>query len=491
MSAAFLLAGLAASFSTPPDPGADVRARDWTTLARTATREGSTAHPRVSLSRVLWVATADERGEPLRFSPLASPLVFEDRALALAERDFDAVLGAFDLEDGRALWTAEIPPPIFDSWSSPTIDAINRTVLVASDFHLGAYALDDGEELWLTPLELDVVNATPVVTTDLGPADRAFITDAQLFGSRSRLYCVNVDPYSGANPYQPGQIVWSVEIGAAYGATPAYRDGRVYVATAAPGGDGPGRILAFDATASAPPAPDWTFTNVRSTGFFGGLTVARGPEGGDFVYAASYAFVGRHFSANVVKVDPRDGSLVWSIESNRSNSIPVVLPGGIVVLSGGIQGFGSDPTLQVFVDRGGSVDQLWDSRLDTWHDDDGDGKIDPGEFLEIGGWPHQPLAVSNGVGQFIYCGAISPAAFEPATDLYELEIARLLISPDEPLTGHYRGAGSTPAVGRGLLLSVGEAGLHAFAPGDPGRAGAGLRAGRRAGPLRRTQRREP
>src|SRR5690606_28153336 len=104
------------------------------------------------------------------------------------------------------------------------------------------------------------------------------------------------------NPHEPGEIVWEFDLGQTAGATPAYHDGVVYVATAGDSaGRPPGLLFALPAGVSASPDPLWVTPNPAPEGFYGGVCVAE--HGGQtVVYAASYAFYGSLFSGNLMKV---------------------------------------------------------------------------------------------------------------------------------------------------------------------------------------------
>lgn len=366
--------------------------------------------------------------------------------------------------DGTIAWTYPVPSPVFDSWSTPAIDMARGTVLIASGTLLIALDLSTGSLAWEAQLGREIINASPLVTHDLAPADRAFVTDADGLGFEGQLYCINVDPYDSVdNPFEPGQIVWSIPLGALSGNTPCYDSGTIYITSPTdPDGTAPGQIHAFDATATIAPTPLWTFTNTINAGFFGGACVTRGA-----VFAASYNFNGGQFSANLVKLNATSGSLIWSAPSNRTSSIPIPLPDGRIALSTGLQGFGSVPSVQLFQDNGDSATLLWDSAIETWQDD-GDGRIEPGEFLRVGGWTHQPaLVIQDQQPPLLYVGAIPEAGpFGPYTDLYAINLDRHPTDPDF-IAEHFAQTGATPALASANLYTVGEQGLFAFGPPPP------------------------
>lgn len=435
----------------------------WTHYARSPERLAAGHEPPASIASPARVTSHDANGAPIEFAGQSGPVVHDGRVFALARIAGQTALVAIDAGSGETLWTSPVPSLVQQSWSSPAVDTENGTVLAAAGRELRAFDAATGELRWSRPLQRDVVNASPAVTTDRGPADRAFITDYDGIGASGRLYCVNVDPYDPAlNPYEPGQIVWSVVLGATSGNSPAYANGAVYVSSITDdSGWSPGIIRAFPAGAMSPPSPLWTFENVKDAGFFGGVCVVATPEG-SFVYAASYATAGGQFSANLVKLDAATGSLVWSIDANRTDAVPIPLGDGRLALSTGVRGFGSTPSVQLFRDDGASATMLWDTALATWNDADGDGLLDVGEFLLVGGWTVQPVWAGDGDGR-LYVGAAPGAAtwFGPCTDLYALDVAK---APGDEgfIAEHFAGAGSTPALTGGVLYTIGAAGLHAF-----------------------------
>jgi outer membrane protein assembly factor BamB len=434
-------------------------AQGWTHFAGTAARSSIFESAPPSLAAPAWVASVDESGREIEFIGQAGVVCDAQRVYAVGRVDGESRVLAFAREDGACVWSAPAPQPHASSWSTPALDAGNGAVLVGLGESLIALDHATGAARWQAALQRPVVNASPLVTTDLGPADRAFITDSDGFGDSARLYCVNVDAFdAGANPYQLGEVVWSAAIGSAAGSTPAYSAGLVYIATAGPGGFGAGTVMAFDASSVSEPQPLWTFENVKDAGFFGGIAVAGGA-----VYTASYAFSGGRSSANLVRLDAATGTMAWSAGCNRTDSTPVVIGDGRIVVSGGIAGFGTLPTVQLFIDHGDSAEMLWDSAAATWQDADANGTIDPGEYVPMGGWMHQPLVGSPGSGPVLLVGAIplGGESYAPCTDLYSIDLDREAGAPGW-IADHFEGTGSTPAAAGGDVYTVGAAGLHAF-----------------------------
>lgn len=401
-----------------PQPGArTVTALDgapWTHGAGNASRVstldlGTQVYP-PSLAAPATLVDALPDGTPLEPLPGVAPIVSGSVAYALAFVDGWEACVAIDLATGQVLWDAPLPPVALDSRAAPAFDTSNRTVLVAIDEEVLCLSARNGQVRWRTQLLAPVVNASALVTTDLGPADRVFVTDYGYCSDAGRLYCLNADPYHAAlNPYQPGEIVWTVTIdGVSSGNSPAYdpQTRTLYVATPGDGFGGPGRVLAYDATTTTPPPPAWTFTSPTNAGFFGGVSVRDG-----HVYAASYAFSGGQLNSNLVKLHASSGGLAWSAPSNRTDSTPVPLADGRVLLAGGVPpdpvfgDYGSRRSLALYDDDG---TLLLETTLDTWTDTNANGTPDPGEFTDLGGWTDQPVVLEHPSGRaeaFAACGS--------------------------------------------------------------------------------------
>lgn len=453
--------------------------------ARTATTRNTFDTGPSSLNAPLWVFPASDPAVagPIDWVPEASPVVTRDLVIAISRQNAAAParMWAIQRENGRAAWSAELPPLVLDGWASPAIDPVNQTVLFAAGRPGSAGALvqarrlRDGHLLWSTALPQDVVNATIAITTDLAGRDRAFITGYEGFylgGDGARLYCINLDPlrpqqqdgFPLANPHQPGDIVWSLPLNAgASGATPAYQDGRLYLAT---GGDfdfaAGGEVIAIDATASnATSAIVWRTDLGGDDASAGGIAIHR-----DALYAATYDFFGGRDSARLAKLDTATGAIAWTVPANRTASIPIPFAGDRILLSTGLPGFGSAPAVQIFQDLGNHAVLLEDSVTATWNDD-GDGIIEPGEYLPLGGWSHQPHLVAQHPltgGPIAFLGTLDPSGSQSGafyTRLSMLDLTRSLSDPNAVLD-HAVGGGSSPAIAHRSVYTIGPGGLHAF-----------------------------
>ncbi len=464
--------------------GAPARAQhDWTHFAGGPMRASTALRETPSIGSPAWVRSADAQGNAITFSGQSGVVASLDRVFAVGSVTPPAQakqhkVFAIDRRSGALSWAAPVPAPLFDSRSTPAVDAVHGTVIVASGATVTAFNMTTGAQSWQAPLTHTVVDSSPLVTNGwgaegLGVANRCFVTEYDGFGDDGRLTCIDVDAFrAGYNEFQPGEVVWSVVIGASSGNSPALWNGRVFVTAAGDFGSGPGRVVCFDARAGETPAPLWETENPIEESFFGGVCVRErggGAGGGADLYCASYAFFGGRESANLVKVDAITGAIAWSVPCNRTGATPVVLTDGRIALSGGIAGYGTVPTLQLFRDNGTSATLLWDSAAATWNDANFNSAMDAGEFLVLGGWSLQPLVTVAGAPRLIL-GALpmSGSGTAACTDLYLIDTSKLPFSPGAAQPGylaqHFVGAGSTPAAADSNLYTIGTGGLYAFGP---------------------------
>lgn len=446
------------------------------------TRHQSRAFPTTDLPSLIapiWIASGDGLNT---YIPIAQSGIVVDRkrvyALATNPESPGANYAiAYNKNSGEFAWASPIPPAILDSWSTPSVDTQHNQLIVSTSQNLIAFDSITGEQNWSTIIEGIIVNASPVITSDLGAADRIFITNHSFGGGSSAyLTCINTDPFHKINnPYQPGEIVWQTPLdGDSSGNTAAYTNGTVYVAVASSTSSHKGQIHAFDATAINAPLPTWTFTNTINAGFFSGVSIARG-----HVYASSFSFTGLQQSANTVKLNKLTGDLVWSVPTNRTDATPIVLNNGDVVVSGGIAVgafdflpfFGSLPSIQYIADAGSTASMLWDSAIDTLDDANNNGIWDFGEsFLSIGGWTHQPISLNISGTNMLLVGTLPETSpgflFGHNTDLQLIDLTKLPTDPDF-IVEQFTGTGSTPAMLGSWIYAPGAEGIHAFAPTSP------------------------
>lgn len=388
-------------------------------------------------------------------------------------QDQDSVV-AFSRLDGSVVWTAPIPMALLDSWSTPAVDVIHDSLIITAGDRVLSLALADGTVRWSTQIDGIVVNASPAVTDDQHPTNRVFITNHSFAtGSSGRLYCLNTSPYHPSdNPYQPGQLVWSKTLaGQTSGNTPAYDEGVVYVSTATGGAQwDQGTIQAFPAAATSAPDALWRYEHTDPTGFFSGPAVK-----GNAVYASTYSFHGGQYSAATVRVNATTGQQRWSVPTNRTDTVPVPLDNGQVLVSGGLSYtamfplFGSLPSLQLIAElpAGNGAVRLWDSAMDTHSDTNQNGLWDPGEpFLSIGGWTCQPIVRYDESGRPIaYVGsAPNPGTagfFGHSPSMRAVDLTKHPTQAGFVIESASQ-CGGSPALSDSEMYAVGAQGLHAF-----------------------------
>jgi outer membrane protein assembly factor BamB len=455
---------------------------EWPSFGGGADQSSQVVGEPIAISTAAWVLSRDSQNRAITFNGQAGLVVTRDLVLATGYTFSGSAnwrLYAVDRRTGSLVWTTPITAPYFDSWSSPVLDQRNRRVIVTNSTSVVAFDLR-GTARWTATLDRQVVNASAVVTTDLGLANRLFITDFDGFGTDAKLYCINIDPrIPVVNPHDPGEILWSVPIGGASGNSPAYADGVVYVSSVGEYNFQDGAVFAFDARATSAPEPLWVFQNPSGQGFFGGLAYRADDEGGS-LYVASYNFTGARTSSELLRLSAKDGELIWSAGCNRTSATPVPYGDGSasnprrVLVSGGFSGFGTQPSVQIYSDGPESGELIWDSVAATWKDLDRDGNCEPGEYLSIGGWSHQPVMVTDepkvqsiagGRPLRLYAGTLSSSANTtlPCVRLSAIDVSALP-SGGPFLVGTFDGAGSTPAIAGRNLYTIGIAGLYAFGP---------------------------
>ncbi len=457
----------------PVTPGS---AQDsWPGFARDAAhRSAADGALAVPIGGPMWVRSVDGSDRSITFVGQSSVAVSRTLVCAIGSTGSGSTLQywCFGISrfTGGVVWAVPIARPLLDSYSTPLIDEQRQQVIVTTGWQVVALNLMNGAQRWVLNTVQPIVNASPVITDDLGVRNRLFFTDYDGAGTGGSLHCVNIDAFHPlANPFMPGETVWSVVIGGTSGNTPAYADGRVYVCTAGEYGVSGGDVRCYDARATSVPTPLWVTPNPIGEGFYSGPSVAKGggvngQDGQDVVYAASYAFFGTTSSANLLKLRASDGAVLWSIPSNRTSMTPIVMPDGRIILSTGVSGFGSLPAVQIFRDMGSSASMLWDSSIATWIDANANGVRDTGEYTRLGGWTVQPAldrSTNSLLVGVIPTGGSGACASMGVVALGPLATSMPQIQPFVP------NCGSSPAIAGRNVYSIGPTGLHAFGSPPP------------------------
>ncbi len=425
--------------------GVQAGPQDWPSYGHTMTRHSIAVDGpnTIDANTLAWVADRDpqDANYAVEFEGATGPVVYNGKVYAYA-RYYDesghytnSQVIAYDADTGETLWATPVEPAEWESWSSPTVDTKHDTVLIGSGKKVHALDANSGAEIWATQLDMNVVNASVCVATDIEHA-RAFITDYDdMFGGAGKFYGINLDANGPNNRYEPGEIVWSQVIGNTSGNTAAYRNGIVYVASV---GNIQGTIRAFDATATNA-VELWAVTNPDYEGFFGGVVITK--EG--FLYAATYDFWGEEDNSTLFKIDCADGNIVWTESTERTDTIPVVV-GDRIYISGGINDSDSRQKLESYQDNGSSASKLWETDAN----------------LFIGGYSNQPV-YANGK---LYVGATSQGGTTGEYD--ELYILDVLATPDDAnfIIAHYtdKKCGNSPVVIYDSIYTMGYDGLLKF-----------------------------
>jgi len=375
--------------------------------------------PAPSLNQPRWTA-----GSALGISSTATPVIFDGKIYVYCVFGATTRVVALAVSNGSQLWSTPVDDSVMDSWSSPAIDPASRSVLIGSGTKVFALNADNGAVRWSTDLQMQIVNASVTI------ADRKAFIATYAPGDNGKLHALNLDTAAGA----AGSTVWSKEIGATVGSTPAWYAGGPDSCVIV--GDSEGYLRAFEPSAGV---LKWTFAvpgagNWRVPGgaFCGGVSVS-----GACVYAATYYFYGTGDSSFLYKLNAATGAKVWAVPSERTDAAPVV-HNNIVLLSAGTVGHGSVVKLQVFSESTG--EKLW-------------------EVAELGGWTFTP-AVVNGI---CYVGTMNESG--DSFDHYQtLSALDLSLTPGASgfVRSQYDGAGGTPGYADGNIYSVGTGGLHAF-----------------------------
>ncbi len=450
-----------------------------------------TRRPFPSISAPRWTRPLDDSGNLISWIAQASPVVTPDLVIAVG---FVSAPGqpanrpkvfAFNRNSGQTEWVRSLPslsPGQFfqGSQSSLVLDTRNNRVIAVLGTYVTAMSLYDGDVRWQHQLTRNIINASPVITDDLGCENRLYITDYDAATVGGSLHCINVDPFDVAcNPYEQGEVVWSILLNGTSGNTPAYLprrhggQGYLYVANAGTYGSSPGSVRAFPVGTYTAPTAAWTTSNCAANGFFGGVNVVPvGPSGRTEVYGVTYEFGGGLFSANIVRLDGATGAMLGTTATNRASTVPIVLPGGFVGVSAGLQSLfalsDTVPTLSMhdtsLFDAGSPTmgGLLWNSAMATWVDLNFDNIMDPGEYMSIGGYTHQPLVSLWKGHAHMAIGTFAPGDSTVLSSLFQ--IVDLQAGPLSPsfVFEQVDGAGGSPSLAGPNMYSVGTEGLCAF-----------------------------
>ncbi|MFO0857681.1 MAG: PQQ-binding-like beta-propeller repeat protein [Phycisphaerales bacterium] len=448
----------------------------WTHAGGTCARNALASTPLPDIAQASWTRSVDQFGNVITFRYQSTPIVNRTHVFVLgAVRPAGFTQDVFKCfairrDTGEVAWATTLPTPVaaLGSQSSAALSERLGVLYVPANNTITALRASDGVQLWQATLPRTIVNASPCVTDDLA-ANRLFITDYDfdIAGAPGSLHCINLDATTPANPFTPGQNVWSYPIQGLSGNSPAYLPKRmggprsssgaplVFVATAGSPDIEPGRVLAFDAAANESPTPVWEVSNSIPQGFFGGVGVSIGPSGRAEVMASSYAFFDQ---ANTLRIDAASGAVISDLATNRSGVVPIALRNAIsgsstfapIVMSTGYDGFGSVPSLELLARDTTGMSMVWNS----W----------TAAALRIGGWNHQPAATLTRGKHLLVTGTIAANAnTNPAQGLKIIDLTLPPSNPNFAMQGNALAGGSVAIAGLNIF-SVGSAGLCEFGP---------------------------
>jgi outer membrane protein assembly factor BamB len=159
----------------------------------------------------------DTNSEILDWGFASSPVIYGGRVFVQCDALTNGFVAAFDLEDGKKIWST--PRDDTGTWSTPNVcaDAPRLQLVVNGWKHMGGYDLRSGEEIWRMSGGGDCPVPTPVMWNDL-----IFLMSAH--GPRSPIYAVrnsatgDVSLKGGATTNQ--FVSWSILRGGSYMETP-------------------------------------------------------------------------------------------------------------------------------------------------------------------------------------------------------------------------------------------------------------------------------
>jgi outer membrane protein assembly factor BamB len=147
----------------------------------------------------------------------SSPVLFEDKAIVLADVQKDSFIASLDAKNGEQIWRTQrndVP-----TWDTPTVARSNdRTQILVNGYHeIAGYDFSTGKQLWKMNNGGDIPVPTPIVAHDL-----AFITGAH--GPFAPIYAIKLSAAGDISlplgTDSSDSIPWSIRRGGNYMQTP-------------------------------------------------------------------------------------------------------------------------------------------------------------------------------------------------------------------------------------------------------------------------------
>jgi outer membrane protein assembly factor BamB len=350
----------------------------------------------------------------------SSPVVAEGKVFVNSYTSAESSVKALDIATGNVAWSTPVDRIAYGSWSSPSYH--DGMVFTSTGANTTCLDASTGQVLWSfrSPANGASCNGGPT------------IADGKVFSSEwyENYYYYALDAYS-ADP--AGSELWRFKAtrsgGSSSGlrlqATPAYKDGRIYVTS-------------FDY--NAPTYQGYVYCVDAATGSeiwkkglkhnaCGSVSV-----GDNAVYVTTYNFYG---DANACALDINSGAILWEVPISRSDSTPAIAYGNVYVSAG----YQDDNKVYCINATTGEI---------VWETDKSEG---------IGGWTNS-IAVADGK---VFAGimAASSVMVGGYSDLVQLDA----------YTGDIlwkTTGGSTSAISGGNIYTIGDDGtVYAYASATP------------------------
>jgi outer membrane protein assembly factor BamB len=169
------------------------------------------------VSATVYNDAPDPSSQDLDWGFASSPVLYGGRVFIQCDALTNGFVAAFDLADGKKIWST--PRDDTGTWSTPNVsaDAARPQLVVNGWKHMGGYDLRTGEEIWRLSGGGDCPVPTPVMWKDL-----IFLMSAH--GPRSPIYAVrnnakgDISLRGGATTNE--FVAWSVPRGGSYMETP-------------------------------------------------------------------------------------------------------------------------------------------------------------------------------------------------------------------------------------------------------------------------------
>jgi len=366
---------------------------------------GDAANSGYSTSKVINTAELAWQSEDIKATPSSSPAVAGGKVFVYAT---DRLI-CLKEDSGEKLWQKMLEPAQQGgAWQSPAYHG--GKVFIGSGRNLYCLKEDDGITLWqyTFPTAKGPCNGSPQVA-----GGKVFIGD----WDGGYYYCVDENT---------GALKWKYKISGYAQGTPAYVDGKVYLTSWEYGAANNSHVYCLDAETGAFQWSQDGLDDDGSQSTCGSPAVAEGK-----VFVTTYSFYG---DGRMAALNAGDGSVCWSVYTNRTDATPAYFNGKIYI-SGGCVGYSAKQTTSCYDINTGKL--LW-------------------EKGELGNWTCS-VAVADGK---VFVG--KPGGFFDYAGTYALNADN-----GEVVWSSVYG-GSSPAVANGRVYTINDGKVYALGRYDPG-----------------------